>query len=73
MLLDNNNNNKINKKIKQAESEKQTFFERLYWAVFQFFIQKYYTWQNNTFWCRIISTKHDAGGLYWTKYWITMA
>ena len=26
-------------------------------VVFQFFIQKYCTWQNNTFWCGIISTK----------------
>ena len=42
---------------KQAENEKLTFFERLYWVVFQFFIQKYYTWQNNTFWLGIISTK----------------
>ena len=43
MLLDNN------KKKKQAENEKQTFFERLHWVVFTFFIQKYYTMQNNTF------------------------
>ena len=51
---------KITKK-KQAENEKQAFFERLYWAVFQFFMQKYYTWQNNTSWYAIISTKkHDA-------------
>ena len=34
MLLDNN-------KTKQRENEKQTFFERLHWVVFQFFIQKY--------------------------------
>ena len=54
---------------KQIENEKQTFFEGMYRAVFQFFIQKHYTRQNNTFWCGIISTeKHDAGGLRWTKY-----
>ena len=35
----------------------KTFFERLYWVAFQFLIQKYYTWQNNTFWCGIINTK----------------
>ena len=46
----------------------------MYWLVFQFFIQKYYTWQNNTFWCGIISTKgHDVCGLRWTKYYITVA
>ena len=54
---------------KQIENEKQTFFEGMYRAVFQFFIQKHYTRQNNTFWWGIISTeKHDAGGLRWTKY-----
>ena len=53
----------------QAENEKQTFFEILYWEVFQFFIQKCRTWQNNNCWCDIISTKkHDVGGLPWTKY-----
>ena len=31
-----------NKNTKEAENEKQTFFERLYWVVFQFFIQKHY-------------------------------
>ena len=41
VLLDNNKKNKK----KQAENEKQTFFERLSWVVFQFFIKKYYTWQ----------------------------
>ena len=61
VLLDNN--------IKQAESEKKIFFEQLYWVVFQLFIQKKYKWQNNTFWCDIISTKkHDSGGLRWAKY-----
>ena len=54
---------------KQVENEKQTFFEGMYRVVFQFFIQKHYTRQNNTFWCGIISTeKHDAGGLCWMKY-----
>ena len=53
----------------QTENEKQTFFEVLYWVVFQFFIQKCRTWQNNNCWCDIISTKkHDVGGLPWTKY-----
>ena len=33
MLLDNN------KKTKQPENEKQTFFEKLYWVVFQFFVK----------------------------------
>ena len=47
---------------KQAENEKLTFFERLYWVVFQFFIQKHYTWQNNTFWCGIISTRKMRAG-----------
>ena len=47
MLLDNN--------------KKQTFLERFYWAVFQFFIQRYYTWQNDTFWGGIISTKTRCG------------
>ena len=57
MLLDNNK-----KKKKQAENEKQTFCGRLHSVVFQIFIQKYYTWHNNTFWCGIISTKkHYAG------------
>ena len=37
------------KKNRQVENEKQTFFEILDWVIFQFFIQKYYTWQNNTF------------------------
>ena len=32
-------------KTKQVGNEKQTFFERLYWVVFQLFIQKYYAWQ----------------------------
>ena len=36
-------------KTKQAENEKKKFFERLHWAAFQLFIEKYYTWQNNTF------------------------
>ena len=54
---------------KQVENEKQTFFEGMYRVVFQFLIQKHYTRQNNTFWCGIIITeKHDAGGLRWTKY-----
>ena len=58
----------IAKKPKQSEHEKQTFFEKLYWAAFQFFIQIYHTW-HNTFWCGIIVTKkHDADGLRWTKY-----
>ena len=30
----------------------------MYWVVFQFFIQKYYTWQNNTFRCGIITTNN---------------
>ena len=45
MLLDNN------KKTKLIENEKtyfQTYFERLHCVVFQFSMQKYYTWQNNT-------------------------
>ena len=55
-------------KIKQTENEKQKLFERFYWVVFEFFIQKY-SWQNNAFRCGIISTnKHDAGGLRWKKY-----
>ena len=33
MLIDNN------KKTKQPENEKQTFFEKLYWVVFQFFVK----------------------------------
>ena len=32
----------IIKKIKQAKNKKQKFFERLYWVVFQFLLQKYY-------------------------------
>ena len=52
---------KKNKKKKKAENEKETFFERLYWAVFQLFIQKYYTWQNHTFWRSIITTKIRCG------------
>ena len=52
--------------------KKKKLFERLYGAVSQFFVQKYYTRQNNTSWCGtklIFSTKnHDAGGLRWTKY-----
>ena len=64
----------ITKKTKQEYNEKQTFFERLYWVVFQFFIRKYCVWENNIFWCSIISTrKHDAGGWRWTQYYITMA
>ena len=55
VILDNNK--------KQAENEKQTFFEILYWVVFQFFMQKYYIWQNNTFWCGI-STKNTM----WAGY-----
>ena len=35
----------------------------MYWIVFQYFIQKYYTWQNDAFLCGIIGTKkHDADG-----------
>ena len=49
---------RYNKKTKQAENKKQIFSKRLYWVVFQFFIQKNYAWQNNTFWCGIISTKN---------------
>ena len=30
-------------KTKQAENKKQTFFEILYWVIFQFFLQKCYT------------------------------
>ena len=55
VILDNNK--------KQAENEKQTFFEILYWVVFQFFMQKYYIWQNNTFWCGI-STKNTMRAGY---------
>ena len=36
-------------KTKQAKNGKKTIFERLYGAVFQFFMQKNYTRQNNTF------------------------
>ena len=66
MLLDiKNNKQQQQQKEKQTENEKEIFFERLYCLVFQFFIQKYHTWQNNTFWCGIISTKkHDAAGYY---------
>ena len=57
---------------KQVETKKQTFFKRLYGVVFQFIIQKYYTWQKNTFWCNIVKKKkkkkHDAGELHWIKY-----
>ena len=72
-------NNEIKK---QAENEKQTLLERLYWVVFQFFIQKYHSWQNNTFWncprtlsdaALLLQKKRDAGGLRWTKYLITKA
>ena len=64
-----NENKQKKSRRKQAKNEKQTFFERLYWVVFQVFIQKYYILQNNTLWCGIISTKkHDACGLRWTKY-----
>ena len=50
---------------KNKTSRKQkALCESLHWVVFQFLIQKYYTWQNNTFWHGIISTKrHDGGGL----------
>ena len=44
-------------KKKQAVNEKQACFEKLYWVVFQFFMQKH-TWQNDTSWCTIISTKN---------------
>ena len=54
---------------KQAENEKQTFLEWLYWVVFQFFIQKYYTWQKIPFDAALVQKKkHDAGGLRWMKY-----
>ena len=33
---------------KQAENEKQTFFEGLHWVVFQFYTQNYFIRQNNT-------------------------
>ena len=36
-------------KTKQAKNGEKTIFERLYGAVFQFFMQKNYTRQNNTF------------------------
>ena len=49
---------------KKAENKKQTFFERLYCVVFQFFIQKYYIWKNNTFWCGIINTKNILRASY---------
>ena len=56
------------KKQNEQKTEKKTIFERLYGAVFQFFMQKNYTRQNNTFWCGISTKNHDAGGLRWTKY-----
>ena len=47
---------------KQAENEKQTFFEGLHWVVFQFYTQSYFIRQNNTIWCCIISTEKDIAG-----------
>ena len=58
---------------KEGENEKQTFFETFYWVVFQFFIQKYYTWQNVFDAALLVQKKkkkkkqkRDAGGLRWT-------
>ena len=53
---------------KNKTSRKQKALCESFIVVFQFLIQKYYTWQNNTFWHGIISTKrHDGGGLRWTS------
>ena len=55
-------------KTKREVNEKEAFFERLYWVIFQIFIKIFYfilhyIIQNNTFWCGIISTKqYDVGG-----------
>ena len=73
MLLDNN------KKAIQVEHEKQTWFERLYWAVFQFFIQNILHDKIVLFYAALLvqkiktKKKHDAGGLRWTKYSVTMS
>ena len=57
VLLDNKKQNK--------QKGKKKHYLKDYGAVFQFFIQKYYTQQNNTFRCGIISIEiHDAGGFH---------